>query len=285
MNQFRLPHSFLARFRAVLDAELPEVAAALQAAGGLRRNFIRDVLPAEMTGGWRDGDERYEVLTGRRPVVEAVLAAQAEKTPGWRFAGVRRSPACSAGPGRCPALHTWGADEGWRVHPGRPRGGHERAAVSLAGLAAGDRRPPCRRGSGGQRIRVLRVPLPVGGRVAAHHVGARRDPLGHHHLPHHGRGQRDLGSRDRDRLEPALTAAARAGRLGGGGAQHSARCAWLDGTPIEDGVQVMARLEDRYRGFVVDGMPVATGVVAVADSWACSNPAKGAARRSACCTP
>jgi hypothetical protein len=50
---------------------------------------------------------------------------------------------------------------------------------------------------------------------------------------------------------------------------------WLDGTPIEDGVQVMAHLEDRYRGFVADGRPVATGVVAVADSWACSNPANG----------
>jgi hypothetical protein len=50
---------------------------------------------------------------------------------------------------------------------------------------------------------------------------------------------------------------------------------WLDGTPIDDGVAVMARLEDRYRGFVVDGKPVATGVVAVADAWACSNPANG----------
>jgi hypothetical protein len=50
---------------------------------------------------------------------------------------------------------------------------------------------------------------------------------------------------------------------------------WLDGTPIDDGVQVMARLEDRYRGFVVDGNPVATGVVAVADSWACTNPSNG----------
>jgi hypothetical protein len=50
---------------------------------------------------------------------------------------------------------------------------------------------------------------------------------------------------------------------------------WLDGTPLDDGVQVMARLEDRYRGFVVDGKPVATGVVAVADAWACSNPANG----------
>ncbi|HUK73672.1 MAG TPA: hypothetical protein VLW50_33840 [Streptosporangiaceae bacterium] len=50
---------------------------------------------------------------------------------------------------------------------------------------------------------------------------------------------------------------------------------WLDGTPIEDGVHVMARLEDRCRGFVVDGRPAATGVVAVAGSWACSNPARG----------
>ena len=50
---------------------------------------------------------------------------------------------------------------------------------------------------------------------------------------------------------------------------------WLDGTPIDDGVQVMAKIEDRYRGFVVDGKPVATGVVAVADSWACTNPANG----------
>jgi hypothetical protein len=50
---------------------------------------------------------------------------------------------------------------------------------------------------------------------------------------------------------------------------------WLDGTPLDDEVQVMARLEDRYRGFVVDGQPVATGVVAVADAWACSNPANG----------
>ena len=37
----------------------------------------------------------------------------------------------------------------------------------------------------------------------------------------------------------------------------------------------MAHLEDRYRGFVAAGRPVATGVVAVADSWACSNPANG----------
>ena len=82
LNQFRQAHAFLAGFRSVLEDELPEVAKALQAAGGLRLNFIRDVLPTPVTGGWRDGDERYEWLTGRRATVEAVLAAAAESTPG-----------------------------------------------------------------------------------------------------------------------------------------------------------------------------------------------------------
>jgi hypothetical protein len=50
---------------------------------------------------------------------------------------------------------------------------------------------------------------------------------------------------------------------------------WLDGAPLEDGVQVMAKIEDRHRRFVVGGEPVATGVVAVADSWACTNPSLG----------
>jgi len=51
LNQFRLPHAFQGGFRSVLDTELPAVSKALEAAGALRLNFIRDVLPAAMTGG------------------------------------------------------------------------------------------------------------------------------------------------------------------------------------------------------------------------------------------
>ena len=50
---------------------------------------------------------------------------------------------------------------------------------------------------------------------------------------------------------------------------------WLDGEPLDDRVAVMAKIEDRHRTFVVDGKPVATGVVALADSWACTNPSVG----------
>jgi hypothetical protein len=50
---------------------------------------------------------------------------------------------------------------------------------------------------------------------------------------------------------------------------------WLDGEPLEDDITVMAKIEDRIRSFVINGRPVATGVVAVADAWACTNPSVG----------
>src|SRR5262249_54365283 len=49
---------------------------------------------------------------------------------------------------------------------------------------------------------------------------------------------------------------------------------WLDGEPITD-VLSMAGIMDRYRRFVVDDPPVATGGGAVGDAWACTNPSAG----------
>jgi len=49
---------------------------------------------------------------------------------------------------------------------------------------------------------------------------------------------------------------------------------WLDGEPITD-VLAMSGVVDRYRRFVVEGAPVATGFAAVADAWACTNPSAG----------
>jgi 2-polyprenyl-6-methoxyphenol hydroxylase-like FAD-dependent oxidoreductase len=49
---------------------------------------------------------------------------------------------------------------------------------------------------------------------------------------------------------------------------------WLDGEPIT-GVLAMSGVVDRYRRFVSDRGPIATGFVAVADAWACTNPSAG----------
>ena len=278
LNQFRMAHAFLGGFRTVLETELPGVAKALQDAGGLRLNFIREVLPAQMTGGWREGDERYEWLTGRRVLVEAVLAAAAESTKGVEIrrgtavAGLTCGASALAGvphvtgvrtkagedisadlvvdmSGRRSALPGWLADIGAR----RPDEELEESGFVYFGRhfrSADGSVPPL---FGAPQIpwgTVSSLTLPAdNGTWAVVLVTSSTD-----------KGLRPLREAERwDAVVRSLPLVAH----------------WLDGTPIDDGVQVMARLEDRYRGFVVDGTPVATGVVAVADSWACSNPANG----------
>jgi len=50
---------------------------------------------------------------------------------------------------------------------------------------------------------------------------------------------------------------------------------WLEGEPLDENVLVMAKIEDRQRSFVADHQPLAPGVLALADSWACTNPSLG----------
>jgi flavin-dependent dehydrogenase len=278
VNQFRLPHAFLAGFRSVLDTELPGVSKALQAAGALRLNVIRDVLPAAMTGGWRDGDECYEWLTGRRPVVEAVLAAAAESTHG---VDVRRGTAVAGLVSGASALQGIPHVAGVRTKAGESISAD--LVVDMTGRRSGlpdwlqeigARRPAEElEDSGfvyyGCHFRSADGSLPAMIGPAVMHWGTITSLT----LPaDNGTWALGIvtGSKDKqfrslrevDRWEAVVRSLPLVAH-------------WLDGTPIEDGVHVMARLEDRYRGFVVDGRPVATGVVAVADSWACSNPANG----------
>jgi 2-polyprenyl-6-methoxyphenol hydroxylase-like FAD-dependent oxidoreductase len=53
-----------------------------------------------------------------------------------------------------------------------------------------------------------------------------------------------------------------------------AQAHWLDGEPFT-GVLAMSGVLDRYRRLLVAGQPVLTGLVAVADAWACTNPSLG----------
>jgi 2-polyprenyl-6-methoxyphenol hydroxylase-like FAD-dependent oxidoreductase len=278
LNQFRMAHSFLGGFRAVLDAELPGVSKALQDTGGLRLNFVRDVLPAQVTGGWQDGDERYEWLTGRRVLVEAVLAAAAESTPGVE---IRRGTAVAGLTSGASALagvpHVTGV---------RTKAGEVIAAdlvVDMSGRrsalpgwleAIGARRPDEEledsgfvyfqrtfRSADGSVPPLLGPPQIHWGTISSITLPADNGTWAVVLVT----GSKDTALRPL-RESDRWAAAVRGLPL----AAH-----WLEGTPIDDGVQVMARLEDRYRGFVIAGSPVATGVAAVADSWACSNPANG----------
>ena len=277
LNQFRLPHFFLAGFRSVVDAELPEVSGALRAAGALRLNVIGDA-PREMTGGWRDGDDCYELLTGRRPVVEAVIATQAAATRGVE---VRRGTAVT------------GMVSGASALPGVPHvtGVRTRAGESIPADLVVD--------MSGRRSALPGWLSEIGARDPAEELEDSGFVYYGRHFrsadgsvpPAIGPNVMDWGTITSLTLpadngtwaialvtsskDTALRPLRETGRWEAVVRGLPLVAHWLDGTPIEDGVQVMAHLEDRYRGFVADGRPVATGVVAVADSWACSNPANG----------
>src|SRR5262249_35135163 len=78
VNQFRLPHFFLARYRSLLGTELPDVAEALTDAGAVRLNTVLDA-PETVRGPVRDEDGAFECISGRRCVVEAAVASVAER--------------------------------------------------------------------------------------------------------------------------------------------------------------------------------------------------------------
>ena len=278
LNQFRQGHVFLPGFRSVLEAEMPGVAKDLQAAGALRLNMIRDVLPAAVSGGWRDGDERFDWLTGRRALVEAVLAAAAESAPGVE---IRRGTAVV------------GLMTGLRARPGVPHvvGVRTRLGESIpadlvvdmsgrrsalpAWLRGVDARPPVDELEDSGFLYYGRYFRSADGSMPALRGPVQMDwgTITSLTLPaDNGTWAIVLVTGSKDTALRPLREAARWEALVRG---LPLVAHWLDGTPLEDEVQVMARLEDRYRGFVVDGQPVATGVVAVADAWACSNPANG----------
>ena len=239
-----------------------------------------------MTGGVRPGDERFETVTARRPVLEAALAAVAARTPGLT---VRRGVQVSE-------LRT-GRDAGGRAGgAGEP---HVTGVLTEGGETVRRRPGRGRRADAGRRSPLmLEASVPDARSRSARTAGfvyyarhfraatavrptARALLLQHFHgysvltLPADGdtwgvgfvtssRDQSLRGLRDVEAWSRAI------------GLVPTAR-EWIDAEPITD-IQVIAGIEDRYRRFVVDGEPVCTGLVAVGDAWACTNPSIGAGR-------
>jgi 2-polyprenyl-6-methoxyphenol hydroxylase-like FAD-dependent oxidoreductase len=277
VNQFRMLHYLLPRFRQVVEAELPTVADALDEAGALRLNPL-ELAPAEVTGGLRPGDEAFESLTARRPVAEAAVAWVASETPGVT---VRRGLAVTGlvtrerntnGVPHVVGVRTEGGDE---LRADLVVDATGRRSPLPAWLAECGARPPveeledCGFVYYGRHFRSMdgSTPPPFGP-LLQHY-----DSLSVLTLPaDNGTWGVGLVTSAKDRPLRALRdderweAAARAYPL----IAH-----WLDGEPVDDQVAVMAKIEDRHRRFSVEGMPVATGVVAVGDSWACTNPSVG----------
>jgi 2-polyprenyl-6-methoxyphenol hydroxylase-like FAD-dependent oxidoreductase len=275
VNQFRLPHLMLARWRALMARELPDVLDEVKSVGGLQVNMI-GLLPESRRGPLREDDERFDVVSARRPVLEAAVAAVAESTPGVvirrgvtvtglltddaalpvpRVVGVltegggalRANLVVDCG-GRRSALGAWLSAAGAQA----PVEEHEDCGFVYFG-----RHFRSRTGDIPQALTtvvqnydsVTMLTLPSdNGTWSVTFTTSSRDPA-------------LRGLRDEDVFDRAL-------------ALYPLAAHWRHGEPIS-GVDVMAGIEDRFRRLCVDGEPVATGVVAVGDAWAATNPSVG----------
>jgi 2-polyprenyl-6-methoxyphenol hydroxylase-like FAD-dependent oxidoreductase len=277
VTQFRHLHLFLARFRSIIEAELPEVARGMEAAGALHFDLLADI-PERITGGRQPGDEQYLCLTARRPVTEAVMARVAEAHPGIEVrrgepvTGLCTGPPVVEGVPNVTGVLTERGETlraelvvdasgrrsplpGWLASIGAPPTHDEVGASGFMyygrHFRSADGSHPPLLGATMQHygsISILTLPADNGTWAVGIVVSSSDNEL--------------RALKDPRRWAKVVQA-------------HPMVAHWLHGQPMQDDVSMMARLEDRRRKLVVESRPLVTGAVSVGDSWACTNPTVG----------
>jgi 2-polyprenyl-6-methoxyphenol hydroxylase-like FAD-dependent oxidoreductase len=273
--QFHQPHVLLTRCRQVYDQELPGMSQRMLDNGCTRVDYL-DPLPPTLTDrARRPGDDALQLVTGRRPVVEAVVAAAAEQDPvvevrrGVRVADLLAGPSAIAGVPHVVGVRTTAGERIPADLVVDATGRRTRSGAWLAGIGA----PPAletskdrgfvyytRYFSGPRRPARRARPLTPLGSISLLTLDGDNDTWS---VTVFGlSGDAPLKAlRDPDTFTAVVSA-------------YPMHAQWLDGSPISD-VVAMAGILDRYHRFVVDGQPVVTGFAAVGDAWACTNPSVG----------
>ena len=231
-----------------------------------------------MKGGPRPDDKRFDLITGRRTVVESVTARLAEETPGVT---VRRGAAVR------------GLTTGAPVRDGVPNivgvelDSGDRLDADVVVDATGRRSPSSRWIADAGGAPVHEELEDSGFIYYGRHFRSEDGSLPFMFGPL----KQDYGSIS------ALTLPADNGTWSVtiiGSAKDSAlrtltdpkkwetairllplAAHWIDAEPIDDRVVMMTKIEDRIRDYAPSGKPVVSGVLAVGDSWSCTNPSLG----------
>ena len=272
--QFQQPHVAHPRFRLILDEELPGLSDRLMAAGCVSIDWIKLLPPLVRDRSPREGDERFRSVTGRRPVVEAVLAAAAAEDGidvrrGVSVAGLLTGAPLIPGAPHVTGVRTTAGEDLPADLVVDAMGRRSKLGEWLTG--AGARPLPTESEECGfvyhsRYFRGPQVPSFTGPPVAELGTISVLSIPGDNgtwsvtvFAASSDTALRNL--RDADRFDAVVRAC-------------PLQAPWLDGEPISE-VITTAGVLDRYRRFVVDGTPVATGVAAVGDAWACTNPSAG----------
>ena len=273
--QFRQPHYLHSGGRHILDSHLPDVSEALLGAGCVTFDMLALMPPSIIDRAPRTGDERFVTVTGRRPTMERAVASVAEKVlpvrRGVSVTGLLTGPSAVKGIPHVSGVRT---ADGEQVSADLVVDAMGRRSKLLDWLEAIGARRPIEEAEESGFIYYSRFFRSRNGAVPR----SRTSLLTHFHsfslltLPGDGHTwsvtvfvfSGDEALKELRNLKPwtALVAA------------HPLHAHWLDGEPISD-ILPMGGITDRYRRFVVDGAPVATGIVSVGDAWACTNPVGG----------
>jgi 2-polyprenyl-6-methoxyphenol hydroxylase-like FAD-dependent oxidoreductase len=273
--QFHQPHNLFPRVRAVADAELPGLTDGLLQAGCVWVNPLATRPPSIEEWSDRPDDDRFRFVTGRRPVVETVVATYAARQPGVEIRrGVKVAGLLGGSPAMPGVPHVVGVrtTDGEQIPADLVVDAMGRRTPIAAWLADFGARPPHveSEDSGfvyytmyfaGPDRPVPKAPgLTPMGSISVLTLSGDNDTW-----------SLTLFGTSRDVPLKALRDPARFTAV----VQKCARHAhWLEGEPIT-GVLAMAGVVDRYHRFVVEGEPVVTGLAAVGDAWACTNPSAG----------
>jgi len=272
--QFRQPHNFMPGLRLILETELPDVQEALRRAGACRFDMLNPLPPFFTDQSPRPVDDKLWTLTARRPAGEWVFAKAAGDEPRVTVRRGVQAAELLTGPPISPDIpHVVGV----RTTTGETL--HADVVIDATG----------RRSRGPEWL------VQVGARPAleeqadcgfAYYTryfdGTEPQRIGPVFMM---LGTISILTLPGDNGTWSITIVTAAGDQPLKALRHTeqwtktvAACPlqahWLDGEPITD-VLAMSGIVDRYRRFVVDGSPVATGFLSVADAWACTNPSAG----------
>jgi 2-polyprenyl-6-methoxyphenol hydroxylase-like FAD-dependent oxidoreductase len=273
--QFRQPHYLHSAARQILDCHLPEVAAALRRAGCVTFDLCTLLPPSIADRAPREGDDRFVTVTGRRPTVEYAVASVAERSlpvvRGTAITGLLTGSSAADGTPHVAGVRTRDGDEVAADLVVDAMGRRSKLPDWLAAIGA---RRPIEEAEESGFIYYTRFFRSATGAVPPF----RSAFATHFHsftlliLPGDDQtwsvtvfiftGDAPLKALHRPKQWTALVAAC------------PLHAQWLEGEPVSD-LLAMGGVTDRYRRFVVDGAPVATGIVSVGDAWACTNPVRG----------
>ena len=275
VNQFRQLHLLLPKWRELIEIELPEVLDELEGLGAWCYQLL-DECPLGPMSEREPGDERFAGVTARRPVIELAVSRAAERTDnvtirrGVGVAGLRVGDPVD---GTTRVTGVW-TEAGEEVAADLVIDATGRRSAVAEWLTAAGAPPPTEvredsgfvyyaryfRSSDGSLPDRRSLMLTPYGSVSLLLIPADNGIWGVGIIA--ASGDKDLRPlRDQNAWHAAIS-------------RFPLAAHWADAEPIGD-VLTMSKMEDRRRRFVIDGRPVALGILPVADAWACTNPSLG----------